>query len=75
MWRGFIRGEHTEEGKKSNGEGAQDIQAQGKTEEEQKEEEKFDKTAEPKIEKERSSIVWDSWLCNSNPNGGKVVKT
>ena len=41
----------TKEIEKNIDEGAQDIQAEGKTEEEQKEKEEFDKTVEPKTEK------------------------
>lgn len=44
--------EQTEEIEKNNDEGAQEIQAEGKTEKEQKEKEEFDKTAKPKAEKE-----------------------
>ena len=45
----------TEEIEKNIDEGAQDIQAEGKTKEKHKEKEEFDKTAEPKTEKETTT--------------------
>ena len=50
-------GEKTEEIEKNIDQGAQDIQAEGKTEEEQKEQEEFDKTTKPKTEKVKTTKI------------------
>ena len=48
-------GQKTKEIEKDSDEGAQDIQAEGKTDEEQKEKEEFCKTAEPKTAKDKTA--------------------